>query len=80
MLVGRPNRFDGNDRVQPRPFCQRRPGLQIGHRPDPSADQASVGVIERVKDILRIAPRQIVLDLLMKVLRDRGIRFFVVAF
>jgi hypothetical protein len=47
--VGRPNRFYSNHRVQPRPFCQRQQGLQVGHDPDPSADQASVGVIDASK-------------------------------
>jgi hypothetical protein len=78
-LVGRPKRFYGNHRVQPRPFCQRWQGLQVGHGPDPSADQATVGVIKRVTEIPRLSPGQIVLDVLMKVLGDGGIGLFVIA-
>ena len=65
-----PNRFHGNYRVEARPFRQRRQGRQICHGPDSSAYQASMRVVERVKEILGIAPGQSVLNVLMKVLGD----------
>jgi hypothetical protein len=38
-----------------------------------------VGVVERIKEIVGITPREIVLDVLMKVLLDRRLRLSVIA-
>src|SRR5215467_5480724 len=68
LLVGHPNRFHGNHRLKSWPFLQRWQGLHGRHRPDSSPHAPSMGIVERIKEVVCIAPRQIVLDLLMKAL------------
>src|SRR5215813_6785936 len=51
---------------------------QVRHRPDSSAHTSSVRVVKHIKEIVRIAPREIVLDLLMKVLGNSCIGLFVI--
>jgi hypothetical protein len=78
LLVGHPNGFHGNHCLEAWPFLQRRQGLQVRHYPDASAHAPSVGIVECIKEIVRIAPREIVLDLLLKVRFDGCIGFFVI--
>src|SRR6266700_3354088 len=70
MLVGPSNGFPGNHRLEAWPFLQRRQGLQVRHHPDASAHAPSVGVVELIKEIVCIAPWEVVFDLLMKVRLD----------
>ena len=78
LLVSHPNRFHSNHRLQAWPFLQRRQGLQVRHDPDASAHAPAVSVVECIKEIVRIAPREIVLDLLLKVRFDGCRGFFVI--
>src|SRR5499427_10883982 len=71
VLVRRSNRFYGNDRLETGPFCQRWERGEVCHRPDSSPHQTAVRVVERIKEVLGIAPRDIVLKVLMQVLFDR---------
>jgi len=78
LLMGHPDGFHGQHRLEAWPFLQRRQGLQVRHHPDASAHAPSVGVVERIKEIVRIAPREIVLDMLMKVLGNSCVGLFVI--
>ena len=79
VLVRRPNRFHGNDRLEAGPFFKSWERCEVCHRPDSSPHQTSVRVVERIKEVLGIAPREIVLNVLMKVLCDRRVGLFVIA-
>jgi hypothetical protein len=79
LLVGHANGCHGNDCVEVWPFGERRQGLHVRHRPDASTHTPSVGVVERIKEMVGITPREIVLDVLMKVLLDRRLRLRVMA-
>src|SRR5215470_11575072 len=68
LLVRHPNGFYGNYRLQARPFLQRWQGHDVCHDPDTSAHTPSVGVVECVKKVVCIAPRKIMLDMMMKML------------
>src|SRR5919202_5976961 len=74
--VGRTNRFDDNHRLEVRPFRQLREGHQVCDRPDPPSYRAAVCVIEGIKEILGGAPCQLMFDVLMKVLFNRGVGLF----
>jgi hypothetical protein len=78
LLVGHPNGFHGNHCLQARPFLQCRQGLQVRHAPDSSAYAPSVGMVERIKAMVRIAPREMGRDMLLKVRCDGCIGFFVI--
>ena len=78
LRVGHPHRFHSNHRLQAWPFLQRRQGLHVRHRPDSSPHAPSMGVVERIKEVVDIAPRQMVLDLLMKGRLDSCIGLFVI--
>src|SRR5262249_8986494 len=78
VLVRRPNRFHGNNRLEARPLLERRQGLQVRHRPDASAHAPSVGGVECIKEIVLIAPRNIMLDMLMKMRLDCCVGLLVV--
>jgi hypothetical protein len=71
--VSHPDGFHGKHCWASWPLLQRRQGLEVRHHPDVSAHAPSVGGVERIKDIVRIAPRKIVLDMLMKVLGNSGV-------
>jgi hypothetical protein len=79
VLVRRPHRFHGNDRLEAGPLCKRWERGEGCHRPDSSPHQTSVRVVERVKEVLGIAPREIVLNVVMKVLCDRSVDLLVIA-
>jgi hypothetical protein len=79
VLVRHPDGFYGNHRVEAWPLLQRWEGREVRDYPDASAHTPSMGVVERVKEIVSIAPRQVVLDVLMKVCFDGRIGLFVVA-
>jgi hypothetical protein len=81
LLVSHPDSFHRNHRLEAWPFLQRRQRLQVRHHPDASAHAPAVSVVERIKEIGRIAPREIVLDLRMKVLGNscRGLFVIVLA-
>src|SRR5215470_19365473 len=78
LLVRHPDGFYGNHRVEAWPFLQRREGREVRQHPDASAHAPSVGVVERIKEMGRIAPWEIVLDLRMKVLGNRCVGLFVI--
>jgi hypothetical protein len=76
--VGRPNRFDDNHCLEIWPFRQLRKGREVRYGPYASPHRAAVRVIEGIKETLAGTPGQVVFDMLMKVLFDRGIGLFVV--
>src|SRR5262245_26053863 len=76
--MGCPNGFHSHHRVQAWPWLQRWQGSYVCHPPDASAHATAVGRVERLKDMVRIAPRESVLDRLMKVRCDGGIGLFVI--
>src|SRR5215471_10100453 len=78
-LVRRSNRFHGNDRLEAGPFGKRWERCKVCHRPDSSPHQTAVRVVERIKAVLGIAPRDMVLNVLMKVLCDRRVGLLVIA-
>src|SRR5687768_5412348 len=79
-LVRSTNRFHSNHCLEPRPFGKFRKGREVRHGPHSPPDQTSMGVIERVKEIVLVPPREIVFDLLMKVLFNSRIGFCLMAF
>jgi len=76
--VGRTNRFDDKHRWEGRPLCQLRQGSQVCYGPDPAPHGAAVRVIEGSKEMLGVAPRQLVFDVLMQVLFDRSVGLLVI--
>jgi hypothetical protein len=70
VLVRPPNRFHDHDRLEAWPLCPRRQGLHICHCPNSSTHATSVGVVKRIKAMVRMAPRQVMFDVLMQVLVD----------
>src|SRR5215471_21517297 len=70
LLVGRPNGFHSNHRLQAWPWLQRWQGSYVCHPPDSSAHATAVGRVERIKAIVRIAPRELGLDMLLQVRCD----------
>ena len=76
--MSHPHGFYGNHRLQARPFRQCWQGRPVCHRPDASTHAASMGVVERIKEIVRIAPRHIVLDMAMKVLGNSLVGLFMI--
>ena len=75
VLVCRTNRVHGDHCLEPRPFGKLRQGHEVRYGPHSPPDQTSMGVIERIKEIVLLAPQEMVFDLLMKVLfhRCRGL-------
>ena len=76
LLVGYPNSFHRNHCLEAWPFLQCRQRLQVWHDPDAAAHTASVGVVECIKDIGRITPREMVRHLRMTVRCDGSIGFW----
>ena len=79
LLVGHPNGFHSNHRLEARPFRQCRQGLYVRHCPDASAHAPAVGIVEGIKEIVRITSREIMLNMLMKVRFDSRVGLFVIA-
>src|SRR5262249_44020826 len=77
--IGRTNGFHDNDRLQIRPFRKLRDGFEVCYDPDSSPYGTAMRVIEGIKEVLGGAPRQLVLDVRMKVLLDSLIGLFVIA-
>src|SRR6516164_2255542 len=73
VLVRRSQRFHGNARLEARPFGKRWERGKVCHRPESSPHQTAVRVVERLKEVVGIAPRDMVLKVLMKGLVDRRV-------
>ena len=67
LLVGHPHCFDDHYGLEGRPCGESRERFTVCHDPDSSAYTPSVGVVEGIKAMGRIAPRAMVLELLMNV-------------
>ena len=70
LLVGHPNRFDDHHGFEVRPFGEHRECFKVCYDPDSAAYTPSVGVVKGIKEIVRIAPGQIVLDSLSRSSRE----------
>jgi len=80
LLMRHTNRFDDNHGLETRPLRQLRQGSNVSDSPDSSPYRAAVRVIKGIKKILGCAPCQLMFDILMKVLFDRSVGLFVIAF
>jgi hypothetical protein len=78
--IGSPDRFDNNRRLQIRPFRELREGCEVCYGPYSASYGAAMRVIEGIKEILGSAPGHLVFNVLMEVLFDSTVRFFVVGF
>src|SRR5262249_32651394 len=78
--IGSPDRFDNNRRLQSRPFRELREGCEVCYGPYSASSGATMRVIEGIKEILGGAPGYLVFNVLMEVLFDSTVRFFMVGF
>src|SRR5262245_15096610 len=62
--------------AQIRPFRECRDGCKVCESPDPASYRPAVRVIEGIKEIVGGTPRELMFDVLMKVLFDRSIGLF----
>src|ERR671932_854908 len=76
--IGSTDRFDDNSRLQIRPLRELRDRFEVCYGPDSSSYGAAMRVIEGIKEILGGAPGHLVFHVLMEVLFDGTVRFFVV--
>src|SRR5919199_533459 len=76
--IGSTNRFDNNRRLQIRPFRELRKGFEVCYGPYSASYGAAMRVIEGIKEILGGAPGHLGFNVLMEVLFDSMVRFFVV--
>ena len=76
--IGSTDRFDNNRRLPIRPFRELREGFEVCYGPDSASYGAAMRVIEGIKESLAGAPGHLVFNVLMEVLFDSTVRFFVV--
>ena len=75
----RPNRFNRNDRADPRPFVQFSQIREVTQHPDASSNRSPVGDVKGIEEGILISQAEVVLDVVVKVPGDGTVGPFVIA-